>query len=148
MMIITIKNANQCEVDGPLKVVHKLYNEFKIKHPNAWHIQMYQRGNNKWDGYIKYINDYGIFRIGLLPKVYETLISWGEEVKIIDRRPKLSIEPNIPKSLGSIDLYPRQIEALNNLLIQFPIFEKMSIKSISPDDLFVFILSVISSLIY
>lgn len=116
MMIITIKNANQCEVDGPLKVVHKLYNEFKIKHPNAWHIQMYQRGNNKWDGYIKYINDYGIFRIGLLPKVYETLISWGEEVKIIDRRPKLSIEPNIPKSLGSIDLYPRQIEALNNLL--------------------------------
>lgn len=43
MVELIIKNSNICEAKGPLKVLHKLYNEFRIKHPNAWHILMYQR---------------------------------------------------------------------------------------------------------
>ena len=67
MVELIIKNSNICEAKGPLKVLHKLYKEFRIKHPNAWHILMYQKGKVRWDGYIKYVSDTGNFRIGLLP---------------------------------------------------------------------------------
>lgn len=117
MVKIIIQNGNRCELDGPLKVITKLYKEFKIKHPNAWHIQRFQRGNNKWDGFIKYISDSGTFRIGLLPKVYNTLIGYGEKVKIIDKRMGVKdYVPEIPKYLGDKELYPRQLQALETLL--------------------------------
>lgn len=116
MITITVKNGNLCEISGPLAITHKLYNEFRIKHPNAWHIQMYQRGSNKWDGYISYISERGNFRIGLLPTIYNKLISWGEKVKIIDNRPPLEVVPEIPNTMGNLELYPRQKKALKILL--------------------------------
>lgn len=117
MVKIIIQNGNRCELDGSLKVITKLYKEFKIKHPNAWHIQRFQRGRNKWDGFIKYISDSGTFRIGLLPKVYNTLIGYGEKVKIIDKRIGVKdYVPEIPKYLGDKELYPRQLQALETLL--------------------------------
>lgn len=117
MVKIVIQNGNRCELDGSLKVLTKLYNEFKIKHPNAWHIQMYQKGRNRWDGYIKYVSESGTFRIGLLPKIYNTLIGYGEKVQIIDRRLGVKdLSPVIPKYLGDKELYPRQVKALETLL--------------------------------
>lgn len=116
MVQITILNGNICELDGDRKVLIQLFNEYKIKHPNAWHIQMYQRGRTKWDGFIKYISDSGRFRIGLLPKVVESIKAKGEKVKIVDKRPPLGISPRIPKRLGGINLYPVQRKALRNLL--------------------------------
>ena len=118
MITLIIKNSNQCEVRGPLKVTNKLYNAYLIRHPNAWHIQLYQRkGGNNWDGKIKYINDRGQFRIGLLPHIYNTLKSWGEKVKVIDNRRGFNdIKPIIPTKLGDMTLYPRQRKALKNLL--------------------------------
>ena len=115
MIQIEIVNNNQCLVKGPIKVTNKLYEAFRIKHPNAWHILKFQKGKSRWDGYINYINDRGFFKIGLLYKVYNTLIDWGEKVNIVDLRPKLP-DFIIPKRLGDKDLYPRQIKALETLL--------------------------------
>lgn len=117
MTTIYIKNSNICELDGPLKILNKLFMAFRIKHPNAWHIQMYQRGPHKWDGYINYVSERGTFKIGLLPKIYKTLISYKEKVKIIDERIGVKdISPVIPKVLGDKELYPRQRKALETLL--------------------------------
>lgn len=83
MITITVKNGNICEISGPLAITHKLYKEFRIKHPNAWHIQMYQRGSNKWDGYISYISERGNFRIGLLPTIIINLFLGEKRLKLL-----------------------------------------------------------------
>lgn len=117
MTTITIINGNTCKLDGPLKVLRKLYNEFRVRHPNYWHIKMYKKMKYDWDGYIKYVTDSGNFKIGLLPKVYNTLIGYGEKVKVIDARINAKYPPLvIPNKLGGVTLYPRQIKALETLL--------------------------------
>lgn len=116
MVTITILNGNMCELDGHRKTILQLYNKYRIKHPNAWHIMMYQRGKNRWDGYIKYISDTGKFKIGFLPQIYKDAVDMGQEVKIIDRRPPLRITPEIPDVCGNLTLYPRQKQALRKLL--------------------------------
>lgn len=115
MITITIKNCNVCELSGPAKFTNQLYNIFRIKHPDAWHIRMYSRANN-WDGYVKYISDYGQFRIGLLNKVYQECIKTGQKVKIIDQRPKLGITPEVPNQLGDKLLREVQKKALEKIL--------------------------------
>ena len=37
MSKIIIQNGNMCELDLPLKFAQKLYNEFAIRHPNAFY---------------------------------------------------------------------------------------------------------------
>jgi superfamily II DNA or RNA helicase len=115
MITITIKNCNVCELSGPAKFTNRLYNIFRIKHPDAWHIRIYSRANN-WDGYVKYISDYGQFRIGLLNKVYQECIKTGQKVKIIDQRPKLGITPEVPNQLGDKLLREVQKKALEKIL--------------------------------
>lgn len=115
MITITIKNCNVCELSGPAKFTNRLYNIFRIKHPDAWHIRMYSRANN-WDGYVKYISDYGQFRIGLLNKVYQECIKTGQKVKIIDQRPPLGITPEVPNQLGDKLLREVQKKALEKIL--------------------------------
>ena len=84
MIKITIINCNQAVLDGPLKLLNKLYNEFEIKHPNWFHLMRYQKGRNTWDGKIHYIREDGKFKIGLLPMIYNRCKELGEEVKVID----------------------------------------------------------------
>ena len=115
MVTIEILNGNICQLDGDRKALIKLYDLFRVKHPNAWHILMYQRGKTKWDGYIKYISASGRFKIGLLPKVYEEAKAMGQKVKVYDRRAPIP-EPEIHKKLGAKDLFPRQIKALERIL--------------------------------
>lgn len=115
-VVITIQNGNICELNGDQRTLIKLFQAFRIKHPNAWHIQMYQRGHNKWDGYIKYITEAGRFRIGLLPMVYNMLKEWDVPVRIIDRRMIIEVKPQIPDYLGNLKLYDRQKLALSKLL--------------------------------
>ena len=115
MVTIEILNGNICQLDGDRKALIKLYDLFRVKHPNAWHILMYQRGKTKWDGYIKYISDSGRFKIGLLPKVYEEAKAMGQKVKVYDRRAPIP-EPEIHKKLGDKELFPRQIKALERIL--------------------------------
>ena len=115
MITITIKNCNVCELSGPAKFTNKLYEMFRIKHPDAWHIMMYSRAKN-WDGYVKYISDYGQFKIGLLNRVYNECLKTGQEVKIIDNRPQLGVKPVIPTILGDKELREVQKEALEKIL--------------------------------
>lgn len=115
-MTITIDNGNMCSLEGPLLVSSKLFEMYKVKHPNAWHIQMYQKDKYKWDGFIKYISESGRFRIGLLPKIYKSIIDMGISVNIIDKRNQKDVIPVIPDILGDKQLYPRQKVALKNLL--------------------------------
>lgn len=115
---IIITNNNVGRLEGSAKVLLKLYNAFRIKHPNAWHIMMYQR-NNRWDGYIDYISKTGTFKLGLLSKVFDTLIGWGlkpKDIKIIDTREPLNITPVIPDTIGDKTLRDDQKKALKNLL--------------------------------
>lgn len=71
MATIIIKNCNVCELDVPLKFASVLYNEFAIRHPNAFFLRTRGRGMKDWDGKIKYITKGGQFKIGLLPAVLE-----------------------------------------------------------------------------
>lgn len=114
MITIEILNGNICQLDGDRKAMIKLYDLFRVKHPNAWHILMYNK-NNHWDGYIKYISDSGRFKIGLLPKVYEEATKLGQKVKIVDKRAPIPT-PVIQKTLGDKELFPRQIKALERIL--------------------------------
>lgn len=115
MITIEILNGNVCQLDGDRKALIKLYDLFRVKHPNAWHIMMYQRGKVKWDGYIKYISDSGRFKIGLLPKVYDEAVALGQKVKVRDRRAPIPT-PKIKKELGDKKLFPRQVKALERIL--------------------------------
>lgn len=115
MIRIEIQNGNVCQLGGDRKAMIKLYDLFRVKHPGAWHIMMYQKGKTKWDGYIKYISDSGRFKVGLLPKVVEEAKKLGQKVKVIDKRAPIP-DPKISKKLGKMKLYPRQIEALEKLL--------------------------------
>lgn len=115
MVTIEILNGNICQLDGDRKALIKLYDLFRVKHPNAWHILMYQKGKTHWDGYIKYISDSGRFKIGLLPKVCEEAKALNQKVKIYDRRAPIPV-PKIKAELGDKKLFPRQIKALERIL--------------------------------
>lgn len=84
-MKIIIRNCNVAELDIPLKYAMKLYNEFAIRHPNAFYLRTRQRGMQNWDGKIKYITKTGQFKIGLLPSVYKRCIELGIKPIIVDR---------------------------------------------------------------
>lgn len=116
MIKITIINCNQAVLDGPLKLLNKLYHEFEIKHPNWFHLMRYQKGRNTWDGKIHYIREDGKFKIGLLPMIYNRCKELGEEVKVIDNRPKLNVVPSIPHHIGDKVLRVEQKYALAGIL--------------------------------
>lgn len=116
MITITLINCNQGSLDGPLKVLTKIYKEFEIKHPNWFHLMRYQRGSNNWDGKIHYIKENGRFRIGLLPMIYQWLVDNQYKVKVIDKRPPLGIVPSIPLKVGNLKLRDEQKYALAGIL--------------------------------
>lgn len=114
---IIIKNCNVCELDIPLKYAQKLYNDFAIRHPNAFYLKTKCRGMRNWDGKIKYINKEGTFKIGLLPSVVEKLKSYGYEgFQIIDLRQKYETSKVPIKRIGEYTLRKEQVEALKNIL--------------------------------
>lgn len=113
---IYIKNSNRGSLDGPLKILNKLYNEFEIKHPNWFQIMKYQIGQNKWDGKIHFISNKGEFELGLLQMIYNRLIELKCKVNIIDSRNIEVIEPVIPKEINGYTLRPIQIQAVKNLI--------------------------------
>ena len=116
MITITLINCNQGSLDGPLKVLTKIYKEFEIKHPNWFHLMRYQRGSNNWDGKIHYIKENGRFRIGLLPMIYQWLVDNQYKVKVIDKRPPLGIVPSIPLKVGNLKLRDEQKYAIAGIL--------------------------------
>ncbi|MEG1415154.1 MAG: helicase-related protein [Clostridium sp.] len=116
MITITLINCNQGLLDGPRKILNKLYNEFEIKHPNAFQIMLHQRGRNSWDGKVHFLTETGKFKIGLLPTIYNRLVELKQKVKVVDKRPPLSVVPSIPKVVGDKTLRPEQRSSLADIL--------------------------------
>jgi len=111
---IEIINYNQGQLDGPMVIMNKLYEEFGIKHPNAWHIKM--AGGREWDGIVHYITEYGKFKIGLLPIIYKRLVELEYEVKVIDNREPIRIVPKVPKMVGNLKPRPQQRQVMDAII--------------------------------
>lgn len=116
MSKIIIQNSNMCELDLPLKFAQKLYNEFAIRHPNAFYLRTRQRGMQNWDGKIHYITKTGQFKIGLLPKVYDMCIEMGIKPKVVDMRQPLPKISKVVTNIGKYKLRPEQEKAVKSVI--------------------------------
>lgn len=116
MASIIIKNCNQCELDIPLKYAQKLYQAFAIRHPNAFYLKTRTKGMQNWDGKIKFVTERGLFKIGLLPSVVETLKGWGLDVKIRDNRQPLPKVKKVVTKIGRFKLRPEQESAVKSIV--------------------------------
>lgn len=116
MPSIIIQNCNNCELDVSAKYALKLYNELTVRHPNAF----YLKGKVKnWDGKVHFINKRGVFKIGLLPRVYQLCKEYGLNVKVIDNRRVIypSIKSiKVPNTIGDLRLRPEQKRAISSVL--------------------------------
>jgi superfamily II DNA or RNA helicase len=116
MSKIIIQNGNMCELDIPLKYAQKLYNEFAIRHPNAFYLRTRQRGMQNWDGKIHYITKTGQFKIGLLPRVYNRCIEMGIKPKVVDMRQPLPKVSKVVTNIGKYKLRPEQEKAVKSVI--------------------------------
>lgn len=115
-MKIIIRNCNVAELDIPLKYAIRLYNEFAIRHPNAFYLRTRQRGMQNWDGKIKYITKTGQFKIGLLPSVYKRCIELGIKPIIVDMRQPLPKVSKVVTNIGKYKLRPEQERAVKSVI--------------------------------
>lgn len=116
MSKLIILNSNMCEMDVPLKVAQKLYNDFAIRHPNAFFLRTRQRGMQNWDGKIHYINKHGQFKIGLLPSVYEKCIEYGVKPEVIDMRNPIPKVKDVVTHIGKYTLREEQEKAVKAII--------------------------------
>jgi len=116
MSRIIIQNGNMCELDLPLKFAQKLYQEFSVRHPNAFYLRTRQRGMQNWDGKIHYVNKHGEFKIGLLPAVYEKCIEYGIKPKVVDMRKPLPKVKKVVTKIGKYKLRPEQEKAVKAII--------------------------------
>ena len=105
-----------CELDLPLKFAQKLYQEFSVRHPNAFYLRTRQRGMQNWDGKIHYINKHGEFKIGFLPAVYEKCIEYGIKPKVVDMRKPLPKVKMVVTKIGKYKLRPEQEKAVKAII--------------------------------
>lgn len=115
-MKIVINNGNMCELDIPLKFAQKLYNEFAVRHPNAFYLRTRQRGMQNWDGKIHYITKTGQFKIGLLPSVYNKCIEYGIRPTVVDMRKPLPKVSKPVTHIGKYTLRPEQEKAVKAII--------------------------------
>ena len=114
---ILIKNCNVGEVDIPLKVANKLYNDLRVRHPNAFYLITRMKNLRNWDGYVKFLSEKGQFKIGLLPKICNLLKDYGyEDFKVIDFRQPVPIIAKPITNIGKYKLRPEQIKAVEAVL--------------------------------
>lgn len=112
-MISIELNNNKFKLNGNLKVLNKVYEDMKIRHPNAYYLRPYMEPG--WDGKIKYITDSGYCKTGLLPKVIDLIKKYKEEYTIVDRRNPLEFK-EIPLEIEGFDKRPYQIEAVESVV--------------------------------
>lgn len=105
-----------CELDLPLKFAQKLYQEFSVRHPNAFYLRTRQRGMQNWDGKIHYINKHGEFKIGFLPAVYEKCIEYGIKPKVVDMRKPLPKVKKVVTKIGKYKLRQEQEKAVKAII--------------------------------
>jgi len=106
-------NNNKFKLSGNMKVLNKVYEDMKVRHPNQWYLRPYM--DPGWDGKIKYISDAGYARTGLLPMVTSLIEKYEEEYDIIDRRNALEFN-EIPLTVGEFKARPYQEEAVESII--------------------------------
>lgn len=112
MSRIIINNCNECTLDIPQKKALKLYEELSIKHPNAF----YLRGRIKgWDGKVHFLNKYGKFKIGMLPRVYQWCKDNGLNVELVDKRLPIPKAKAVEK-VGKFKLRDEQFKVLQSVI--------------------------------
>lgn len=113
---IIIQNCNMCTLDIPIKYANKLYNEFQVRHPNAFYLR-YNSKMKGWDGKIKFISKTGQFRIGLLPRVYKECRKLGLRPTIVDTRKPLPKVTKVVDKIGKFQLREEQIQAVQSVVL-------------------------------
>ena len=112
MSRIIINNCNECTLDIPQKKAIRLYEELSIKHPNAF----YLRGRIKgWDGKVHFLNKYGKFKIGMLPRVYQWCKDNGLNVEVVDKRLPIPKAKAVEK-VGKFKLRDEQFKVLQRVI--------------------------------
>ena len=110
MASIIIQNCNTCELSIPQKYGVKLYNDLSVRHPNAFYLKRQSKG--KWDGVVHFVNQRGIFKIGMLPRVVDLCKSYGLKIKVIDERRPIPKTKTVVTKTTNFKLRPEQIKAV------------------------------------
>lgn len=106
-------NNNKLQLKGNIITLNKVYEDMKVKHPNAYWLRQYMEKG--WDGKIKYLTDAGYAKSGLLPMVTSIIEKYNEEYDIVDRRSALEIN-EIPLIIGEFKARDYQIEATESIV--------------------------------
>lgn len=106
--------GNKGKLSGSPLLLKSLYDKWRIKHPNAFMIM--KATHHHFDGYIKFISDYGDFRIGLLPQICKDILELRGTYTLLDSRLPLEIKPEMVYSMGKYDLRDLQKAALKRFI--------------------------------
>ena len=106
-------NNNKFQLKGNMKVLNKVYEDMKVRHPNQWYLRPHMPPG--WDGKIKFITDSGYAKAGLLPMVTSLIEKYEEEYDIIDRRNALEFK-EIPLKVEGFEERPYQVEAVESII--------------------------------
>ena len=106
-------NNNKLKLKGNLITLNKVYEDMKVKHPNAYWLRQYMEKG--WDGKIKYLTEAGYAKSGLLPMVTSIIEKYNEEYDIIDRRSALETS-EIPLKVGDFTARDYQTEAAESIV--------------------------------
>ena len=106
-------NNNKIKLSGNLKVLNKIYEDLKIRHPNAYWLREYMPKG--WDGKIKYLSDSGYSKTGLFPLVTSLIEKYDEEYIVNDLRKELEYN-EIPLKIGEFEARDYQVEAVESIV--------------------------------
>jgi len=106
-------NNNKFKLSGNMKVLNKVYEDMKVRHPNQWYLRPYMEPG--WDGKIKYLTDQGYSKTGLFPMVISLIEKYKEEYDIIDRRNVLEFN-EIPIKVGEFKARDYQVKAVKSII--------------------------------
>lgn len=106
-------NNNKFQLKGNMKVLNKVYEDMKVRHPKQWYLRPHMPPG--WDGKIKFITDSGYAKAGLLPMVTSLIEKYEEEYDIIDRRNALEFK-EIPLKVEGFEERPYQVEAVESII--------------------------------
>ena len=102
-----------CKFSGNLKVLNKLREELKYRHPQGWYLREYMPKG--WDGYMRLMTDKGYLPTGFLPRALEWLEERDVDYDITDQREL--VEPvELPDRIQSFDKRDYQRVCINAVI--------------------------------
>lgn len=115
MITVNLTNINLF-LKGPLRILSPMYEAFKYRHPNAFHINKTMTSGRRWDGYVEQIKPSGTAAAGLLPQIIDYMEDRDIDFEIIDDRNTL-IEPGIiVDEIATKEIRPYQMDAIRSVV--------------------------------